>query len=404
MPTNVLITFDTHTPYLAFRVSKLQEELVRRGLQEQYRLHVILLAATEATYQWELGDLQKLYGGVPVEVLSEKWRHQSLKAFLMPSAWKNCLRLGWRFLKLRPRIAFVGGYDRPESLTLAYLSVLTRGKVGPLHDSRFNDVESYSKNLWLELAKGLMCRIYDFFMCSGRECVEYSGFLGGNKKLALAGGWDVVDNEGIGKLAENSARDSEIRAHLGVAEGRDYFFMPIRFLPKKNVFMALDAYAAYHAKATAAGKKTAQLAICGQGPLQQEIEAAITRHGLAGEITVRPWLRYEDVPRASRLSLSLVLASTHDQWGMTINEALAAGCPVLCSSRAGAHEVVQNARNGFTFHPWQPESLAHLFDVVAHTPGLVTQLRSQAAESVQSFSSIQFLESCFQVFENFAES
>lgn len=37
---------------------------------------------------------------------------------------------------------------------MALASIFTRGRVGVLHDSRFNDAESYAKNLWLEFAKG----------------------------------------------------------------------------------------------------------------------------------------------------------------------------------------------------------------------------------------------------------
>ncbi len=401
MPHQVLVTFDTHTPYLAFRVSRLQKALQERGLAEQVKLSVLLLAATEATYGWEAGDLSSLYGGVPVRVLADKWRHQSLKSFLQPSVWKSCLRAGWHFLKLRPKVTFVGGYDRPESLALAYLSVLTRGKVGPLHDSRFNDAESYAKSIGLEVIKGLMVRIYDFFMCSGRECAEYSRFLGGTKKPAYTAAWDVVDNDSISAQADGSERDAAILAHLGIQPSRSFFFMPIRFLPKKNGLMVLRAYAKYHAECLARGEKPAQLAICGKGPLQAEFQAEIASHGLAGEVTLNDWLPYTDVPRASRLSLSIILASTHDQWGMTVNEALAAGCPVLCSSRAGAHEIVQNAVNGFTFHPWHQEHLTALFQLVAHQPGLVESLRSNAQSSVEAFSITPFLDAYLDVLQRY---
>jgi 1,2-diacylglycerol 3-alpha-glucosyltransferase len=400
-PKEILITFDTHTPYLAFRVTQLRQEISRRGLDQQINLRVLLLAANEGTYQWEAGDWSQLYGGVPVTVLSEKWRHQSLKAFLTPSVWANCYKVAKEYLRQKPKVAFVGGYDRPESVTMALLSIFTRGKVGPLHDSRFNDAESYSKNLWLEFAKGMVMRRYDFFMCSGQECAEYSQFLGGNRKPAYKGAWDVVDNATIAALAEKTDQDAAILKHLGIQPGRAFFFMPIRFLEKKNAPMVIDAYARYHHQCVEDRVKPAQLAICGQGPLKDGLQDQINYHRLDGEITLNPWLKYDEVPRANRLSIGLVLASTHDQWGMTINEALAAGAPVLCSSRAGAHEIVQNAINGFTFHPWHLDHLSALFSHVAHTPGLVDKLRSKAASSVQAFSIDQFLQACFAVFEKY---
>jgi glycosyltransferase involved in cell wall biosynthesis len=94
--------------------------------------------------------------------------------------------------------------------------------------------------------------------------------------------------------------------------------------------------------------------------------------------------------------MALLLGSTHDQWGMTVNEALAAGAPVLCSSRAGAHEVVRNHVNGYTFHPWDEEHLAELMYALAKDEAAVERLRGNAAASVQDFSVQQWLEACMK--------
>jgi len=389
-PRRVLITFDTHTPYLAFRVRALQRAIESQGLQETIRLEVVLIALEETSYQWAGGELSKLYGGVPVRALTGQFRGLGFRTWFRWTTFMTTCALAWHYLKTRPHVAYVGGYDRPESMMIALLSIFTRGRVGVLHDSRFNDAESYSKSIGLEFVKSFMMARYDFFMCPGRECAEYSRFLAGRKKPAYLGGWDVVDNEEIGRLAGVADADAEILEHLGVSDGSPYFFMPIRFLPKKNASLAIAAFARCHARLT----KPVRLIICGQGPLEQEIRDQITQLGMQDAILIRPWLPYHQVPRASRLSLALVLASTHDQWGMTVNEALAAGAPVLCSSRAGAHEVVRNHCNGYTFHPWDEFHLAELFHALASDPALVNRLHSQAAGSVENFSVRQWLDAC----------
>lgn len=391
-PRRVLITFDTHTPYLAFRVRALQHATETQGLKETIRLEVVLIALEETSYQWVGGELSNLYGGVPVHALTDQFRGLGFRTWFRWTTLKTTCAMAWHYLKTRPHVAFVGGYDRPESMMIALLSIITRGRVGVLHDSRFNDAESYSKSIGLEFVKSFMMARYDFFMCPGRECAEYSRFLAGRKKPAYLGGWDVVDNEEIGRLAEVADSDAGILEHLGVSDGTPYFFMPIRFLPKKNASLAIAAFAGCHARLTT----PVRLIICGQGPLEQEIRDQISRLGMQKAILIRPWLPYHQVPRASRLSLALVLASTHDQWGMTVNEALAAGAPVLCSSRAGAHEVVRNHSNGYTFHPWDEAHLAELFYALATEPGLAKRLRGNAAESVANFSVKEWLSACAQ--------
>ena len=395
-PQRVLITFDTHTPYLAFRVRELQREIERRGWQAKVAVEVVLIALEESSYQWEAGELSKLYGGVPVRALTDKFRGLGFRTWFRWTTVKTTAAMAWHYLKRRPHVTFVGGYDRPESMKLAILSIFTRGRVGVLHDSRFNDAESYSKSIGLEFVKSFMMRRYDFFMCPGRECAEYSRFLGGAKKPAYLGGWDVVDNEEIGRLADVDSADDKILQHLGVADGAPYFFMPIRFLPKKNALMVIDAFAKASLRIAAEGKPPVRLVICGQGPLEQEMREKIASLHMSDQILLRPWLPYTQVPRANRLSLSLILASTHDQWGMTVNEALAAGAPVLCSSRAGAHEVVRNHVNGYTFHPWDELHLSELIYAVGTNPPLVEKLRASAATSVADFSVQQWLDACFR--------
>ena len=314
-PQRVLITFDTHTPYLAFRVRELQREITRRGWQEMITLEVVLIALEESSYQWEAGELSKLYGGVPVRALTDKFRGLGFRTWFRWTTIKTTAAMAWHYLKHRPHITFVGGYDRPESMKLAVLSIFTRGRVGVLHDSRFNDAESYSKSIWLEFVKSFMMRRYDFFMCPGRECAEYSRFLGGAKKPAYLGGWDVVDNEEISRLADVTSADHGILKHLGVADGTPYFFMPIRFLPKKNALMVISAFALASLRMAAEGKPTVRLVICGQGPMEKEMLEKIAALSMTENILLRPWLPYAQVPRANRLSLSLILASTHDQWG-----------------------------------------------------------------------------------------
>ena len=388
----VLITFDTHTPYLSFRVRALQRTIEARGLQKAIQLEVVLIALEETTYQWAGGELSELYGGVPVRALTNQFRGLGFRTWFRWSTVKTTCALSWHYLKTRPQTTFVGGYDRPESMALALLSIFTRGRVGPLHDSRFNDAESYSKSIWLEFVKSFMMRRYDFFMCPGRECAEYSRFLAGAKKPAYLGGWDVVDNEEIARLADVSTNDAAIREHLGVSDGRPYFFMPIRFLAKKNAALVIAAFTRCHAELS----QPLRLVICGQGPLEADFRAQIARLGMQEHILLRPWLPYSQVPRANHLALALVLASTHDQWGMTVNEALAAGAPVLCSARAGAHEVVQNHVNGYTFHPWEEAHLAKLFHALATDAELVKRLRATAADSVRNFSVRQWLAACAQ--------
>jgi glycosyltransferase involved in cell wall biosynthesis len=394
----VLISFDTHTPYLAFRVSRLAAELRRRGLEDAVKLRVVLIAGKESTYGWEGEEFEAQYGGVPVTTLSKTFRGLGLRGYFRLSTLKTCVKFFGQLLKHRPKMVLVGGYDRPESMIAGFSSILFRWRVGVLHDSRFNDAESFGKNVVLERMKSLVLRRYQFFMCSGQECVDYSRFLAGSKKPAYFGGWNVVDNEGIGRAADDASGDEAIYQHFGIEKGSPYFLMAIRFIAKKNADRVLEAYSRYRARV---GHKAVPLVICGQGELEDDYRKQVNELGISGSVKIVPWLDYSQVPRASRLSTAVLLASTHDQWGLIINEALAAGAPVLVSNRCGAHELVKNGTNGFTFAPGDVDHLSSLLGDIGGDPELLRRLRENAAPSMESFSGAGMLRVYFQAFERF---
>ena len=394
---NVLITFDSHTPYLAFRVKALQEEIEKRNLADKIRLRVLLLSTKDPNYNWKDGEIEAEYGGVPVTILPHQFHGLGFRSYASGLALKTVWETFCDILSNKPKIAFLGGYDRPSSLLIGLLGRLLFFKTGPMHDSRFNDAESFSKSFFMEAAKVPFMRIYHFFMCSGQECVDYTRFLAGKKRPAQFAGWNVLDNEDIAKRADNEANDQSIRDTFGLKEDEAFFFMPVRYIAKKNIPRVIEAYANASAKATSFPK----LIMAGKGELREDVEALITEKKLSDRIALIDWLPYEQIPRAAKLSEAVLLASTHDQWGLTINEALAAGAPVIVSNRAGSHEIVQNSVNGFTFTPQNTEHLTHLLHQMGTEPELVTRLRKETRKSMESFSRTQFLAAWFEIFQRY---
>lgn len=396
-PATVLICFDSHSPYLAFRVSRLAAALEARGLAERIELGVVLLAQQDASYGWDDEGLRDQYGGVPVEVLSGRMRNAGLAGFLRLASW----RAGWRFLRLlwrrRPRLVLIGGYDRVESMAAGLTAWLFRWRVGVMTDSKFNDTELLGRGAWTEAMKGLLARRFQFFLVPGQDSADYVRFLTGGKRMVLSGAYDMVDNQGIAAQADSSEHDAAIYRHLGLPEGQPFFLMAIRFIEKKNVDRVIEAYGAYRSACSA----PLPLVICGKGPLEARYHERLAQLELGEQVLVRPWLDYAVIPRATRLARCVILASTHDQWGMIVNETLAAGSPVLVSSRCGAHELVQNGRNGFTFHPWDSEHLGWLLTQLGEDAGLAERLAGNARSSAGRLSIEGFIDACLSVFRHY---
>jgi hypothetical protein len=71
--------------------------------------------------------------------------------------------------------------------------------------------------------------------------------------------------------------------------------------------------------------------------------------------------QYDELPVYYGLAGAFIHASTVEQWGLVVNEAMASGLPVLVSNRCGcAADLVREGVNGFTFDPYNVEQLAQL--------------------------------------------
>jgi len=92
-----------------------------------------------------------------------------------------------------------------------------------------------------------------------------------------------------------------------------------------------------------------RLSLIGAGPEQASIEAGLRKDCLLGSVELEgayPSSRIHE--RLARASL-LVLPSRWDGWGLVINEAFAAGVPVIASDRCGGADLIVQGANGYRF-------------------------------------------------------
>jgi glycosyltransferase involved in cell wall biosynthesis len=170
-------------------------------------------------------------------------------------------------------------------------------------------------------------------------------------------GYDVVDNEHFRKGAETARVYGQgLREPNNLPQ--EYFLACARFEPKKNLERLIRGYAKYSKEI---GRGAWRLLIVGDGPSRAELEILARDLGVAQGVVFGGLRGYEDLPAIYGLAKAFVHASTTEQWGLVVNEAMAAGLPVLVSQRCGCSpELVDPGRNGFTFDPYDTEELSRL--------------------------------------------
>lgn len=234
-----------------------------------------------------------------------------------------------------------------------------------------------ARSPWREAVKRRYLSLASSALAGGSAHVDYLVTLG-MKRDAIFTGYDAVDNA---YFAAEAARWKSSDGLPSVASAKEgpYFLASNRFIPKKNLPRLLSAYALY-ATSSSAIPHPWPLVLLGDG----EEKAALVEHAKALGLALHegaPWERsgatgpcvywpgfrqIEELPRFYAHAGAFVHASTTEQWGLVVNEAMASGLPVIVSNRCGcAPDLVKEGTNGWTFDPLDEAALAGLLERVA---------------------------------------
>jgi glycosyltransferase involved in cell wall biosynthesis len=141
-----------------------------------------------------------------------------------------------------------------------------------------------------------------------------------------------------------------------------------RHIPEKRVDSLVEAMAVLRSHVP-----ELRCEIFGDGPERPRVEALVRARGLDDAVSVRGFVKPEELRRALRTSLCMVLPSRREGYGQVVVEASAAGVPsVVCAAPDNAAtELVDDGENGVIAPSAEPEALAGAIERVwAAGPGL----------------------------------
>jgi glycosyltransferase involved in cell wall biosynthesis len=209
---------------------------------------------------------------------------------------------------------------------------------------------------WKEAVKRRVVALCGAALVAGRPHARYLSSLG-MCPSAVFDGYDVVDNAHFAAGADRArAQAPALRRRLGLPER--YVLTAGRHVPVKNLDGLLEAYALFVRQTRA---EPPWLVVLGDGPERARLQQRAAELRIAGRVRWPGHVGYADLPAHYGLAETFVLPSHAETWGLVVNEAMAAGLPVLVSDRCGcAEDLVVPGRNGFTFAPGDTAALAGL--------------------------------------------
>jgi glycosyltransferase involved in cell wall biosynthesis len=258
-----------------------------------------------------------------------------------------------------PDVVAVNGWNNFGSLIVANCC-LRRGipMVVMSESSRQDEARTWGK----EAIKRRIAGLYSAALVGGQPHVEYLVELGMPRERILTG-YDVVDNHYFRQKAEEvRSQMSEVRQKCALP--KSYFLASGRFVEKKNLPKLIRAYAGYRRGSEIRSQKSEvsnnkapwDLVVLGDGPLKADLCHLISDLRLNDHVHLPGFKPYDELPVYYSLANAFVHASTSEQWGLVVNEAIASGLPVIVSNRCGCAPELVNG-NGSTFDPTNEHEL-----------------------------------------------
>ena len=296
-----------------------------------------------------------------------------------------------------PDVIVVAGWAGEQAISAVTWALRRRVPVIVMSESQEIDFPRTIVREWIKRWYLVCC---DGALVGGRPQSDYLVKLGMNATRIRAH-YAVVDNEyfaiGAGRARANAAA---LRQQHGLPE--QYFLTSARFIEKKNLPRLIEGFADF----LRAMDKQAQasslwhLVVLGDGALRGELEERVTALQLGTRVLMPGFKQYPELPLHYGLAQAFILASTTEQWGLVVNEAMASGLPVLVSERCGcARDLVQPGVNGYTFAPRDVSALAGLMARLAENEDRRRAMGEASANLIEAWSPDAFAANLIELAE-----
>lgn len=379
---HVVILFVNIGNYHAARINAAYQACQQLG----WRLTAIQLTDDTLAHPW--GDYSDVLEA-PVETLcrrSEGLPHSPDDPYVRYAQYSKAAtyRLPGCLDRLRPHAVCIPGWSMP--IARIARRWCHRNRALPVLMSETSEHDA-PRNWPVEQYKRWLLRGYAAAIVGGKSHQRYLVKLG-MAPGAIFGGYDVVDNDFFTLNPYKSSPN---------LHPCPYFLAVSRFVPKKNIVTLLAAYSDYHQQAS---NNRWDLLVCGDGPQRPEIEALIATKGLTAHVHLPGFLESDQILPYFAQAACFVHASQEEQWGLVVNEAMAASLPVLVSNRCGCFEdLVMEGVNGFGFDPYNQEQLTDLMLKISSSAVDLQSMGQASLQHIQNYSPDYFAQGLKQAID-----
>ena len=278
--------------------------------------------------------------------------------------------------KFTPDAVLVYGWSFKSHLkVLQYfknkIPVLFRGDSTLLDESSF--LSSLKRNLFLRW----VYRYVDIALYVGKNNFDYFR-KAGLKKNQLIFAPHAIENERFQADPEEGNNVDRFRLNLDIGKNDLIFLFAGKIESKKAPELLLESFS------LCSFDKQVHLVIVGNGVLEQKLKVDYQHQK---NIHFLDFQNQTQMPAVYEMSDVFVLPSKGpgETWGLSVNEAMAAGKAILVSDKCGcAVDLVKNGENGFVFKSGDKKDLILKLKMLAKDKEKLKQMGIVSREIIQS--------------------
>jgi glycosyltransferase involved in cell wall biosynthesis len=269
--------------------------------------------------------------------------------------------------------------------------VIFRGDSTTLDDCSGFSLRSYFRFVLLQL----VYRKVDYVLSPGTASDQYflkSGF----KQNQIIRAEHAIDNERFMSMSETEEKELlNLKSSFSIKENQVVFLFAGKFIAKKNPLLLIEAF-----QKLKKIKDNVRLLLVGNGILEKQIKEHINRLPLqiSSSITVLPFQDQRQMKLLYRVANVFVLPSKSETWGLSVNEALACGTPVIVSDKCGSSkDLVKHEENGLVFKSDDCQDLIQKMERICNDE-FRKRLAAKATDSLEKYTYQSYKTALDQIF------
>lgn len=214
----------------------------------------------------------------------------------------------------------------------------------------------------------------------GTENRKFFEFYGVSSSRLVYTPYAVDNNYFSSRARELKDQGDEIKNKLGLPADKKFILYSGKYIPKKNPMDLLKAYQSLNDDRFA-------LVMVGEGELRKQMEQYILENNLK-HVYLTGFVNQSEIPSYYSVADVFVMCSgMGETWGLSVNEAMNFGKPVIVSDTTGSSsDLVKQGQNGFVFREGDIQSLAGYIREILENDAFRIKAGSYSAEIIRDYS------------------